>query len=113
MISMVRANTPIRVYKYGVKTKDADGFRSNEPADLFNEVVLCEWINAHGSEVYQASAVNAQNPGKLRMWYRPGIDASCLIVRQDDNAEFEIISIDDVSNAHRILEIAVKRYVRG
>lgn len=123
MLKIIRADTAIRIKKKGYEldsegnpiTIDSQGHPVKpEYRDIIDEDIMCEWQNKFGNELYQAAAINAKDPAKLRLWYIPGVDAECRIIRVEDNAEFEIIGQpDDVMNRHQQLEIEVKRYING
>jgi len=95
---------------------DDDGFPIEKWVDVIDEDILCEWKNwksKTGAEIYQADALKAKEIALLRLWYIPGIDATCRIVRVEDSAIFDIINIDDVDNRHIQFEIQIKRFVEG
>lgn len=122
MLKIITPNTAIRIQKKIVDT--SQGYENISWQDVINEDIFCEWKNKHGTEVYKAVAINAIEPASLRMWYIPGIDPACRVVRLEEgyemvegekvyNAVFEIINADDISNRHQQLEIEVKRYMEG
>lgn len=120
MLTFTTMTTPIRIQKK-TSGSDADGFANETWTDIIDEDILCEWTNKFGDDLYQAAAVKAKEPAKLRMWYLPGVTADCRIIRIDDesieveeNPIFEIVgNPDDVKNRHQQLEIQVKRYIAG
>lgn len=112
MFKILTPNTAIRIQTKTAGT-DSDGVANNTWADLIAEDILVEWTNIHGGEIYQAAAVKAQEPARLRLWYLAGVDRRCRIKRVEDNAIFEIINVDDVKNRHQQLEVEVKRYLPG
>lgn len=123
MLKFIRADTAIRIKRKGYKldpegnpiTVDEKG-RPVKPdwIDIIDEDILCEWQNKFGNEKYQAAAINAKDPARIRLWYIPGVNATCRVVRVEDGAEFEIVGEpDDVMNRHQQLEIELKRYVSG
>ena len=112
MLKFNALSTAIRIKKKTVTTNE-NGFPVETWADILNEDIPCEWRNKFGRETYQAAMVNALEPASVKLWYIPGIDPSCQVIRVEDNAIFEIVGIDDVSNRHQQLEIEIKRYVAG
>lgn len=112
MIKFGALATAIRIQSKTISTNE-NGFPVETWSDILDEDILCEWKNKFGGQVYQAASVNAIEPASVRLWYIPGIDQTCRIVRLEDNAVFEIINVDDVSNRHQQLEIEVKRNVAG
>ena len=105
-------STPIRIKKKTV-TINENGIEIEMWDDVIDEDVFCEWKNKFGRETYQAAMVNALEPASVKMWYIPGIDPTCQVVRVGDNAVFEIVGVDDVGERHQQLEIEIKRYVAG
>lgn len=106
-----RLRTQIIVRKYTAKPNDNGIIAKFDKELLFEMSVWCEWINAHGKEFYEASSLNLQETATLTMRYSPKVTVDCLIVRQEDGAEFKIISIDNVSMLNEWLELKVARVV--
>ena len=102
--------TPVTIMKL-IDGTDEDGFPRQEWVDLFGMPVLCKWVNAHGSEVYEGMRLGLQDTATLTMRYSPQINARCRIFLQDDPDPFEVISLDNVENRREFLEIKVKRVI--
>ena len=105
-------STPIRVQRKTVIPNEND-VEVETWTDIIDEDIMCDWKNKFGGELYQAAALNAKEPAVIKLWYIPGVDPSCRIVRAEDKAIFDIIGVDDVENRHQQLSIEVKRYVEG
>lgn len=71
--------------------------------------VLTKWVNAHGNEVIAAMQLELKELATITMRYSPLVTRSCLVYCGTDPVAFEIVSIDDVENRHRWLEIKVAR----
>ena len=94
------------------ETVDDDGFPIIGHEYLFNsKPVWCEWVNAHGSEFYNAASLNLREPATLTMRYSPLITVQCQVERKDNGAVFDIISIDNIRDKRNWLEIKVSRVV--
>lgn len=104
--------TPIRIQSKTAGT-NANAVAEITWTDIVAEDILVEWQNKFGGEFYQAAAVKAKEPARLRLWYIPGVTTSCRVVRQEDGAVFDIINVDDVMNRHQQLELEVKRNGAG
>ena len=111
--------TRIRVYKL-TRTVNDNGFESETTQNVFGDgvSVYCRWIWAHGSEVFEHRTLELGQVATLTMYASPLITPQCRIELVDDaaiNGEaagmFEIISIDQVENQLRYMEIKVKREV--
>ena len=102
--------TPVTVMQL-VDGSDEDGFPTQSWVDPFGGPVMCKWVNAHGSEVYEAAAQQLKEPATITMRYSALVTPKCRIWREQDPHPYEIISIDDVRERHEFLEIKVKRVV--
>lgn len=69
----------------------------------------CKWVNAYGSEVFSAMQMQVQEPATLTMRYSRRIQPDQLIYKVGDPMPYEIISINDVEDRHRWLEVKVCR----
>ena len=105
--------TPIIVEKY-TETQDADGYPVQQWVNVFGtETIKVKWVNVHGREVYESMGLNLKEPATLTARYSPLINAQCRITKVGDTEPFEIISLDDVENRHKWLEIKIKRVVNA
>ena len=75
--------------------------------------VFCKWVNSHGVEVFEAMRLDLNEPATLTVRYSPKLLDKTLIVKKDFDADdaYEVVSIDDVEERHRWLEIKVQRKV--
>lgn len=71
--------------------------------------VHCKWVNAHGSEVFSSMQLQLREPATLTMRYSPRIDSTLLVYRRGDPRPYEIISVDNVEDRGKWLEIKVQR----
>lgn len=113
MLKLSNMTTAIRIQKKSGSGVDDDGFPVEVWADIIDENIFCEWRNKFGAEVYKNLAQQVKQPASLRLWYMPGIDETCRVIRLEDSAVFEVVSPDNVMNRNQQLEIEVKRYVEG
>ena len=113
MLKFNNMTTAIRIKKIDSLGVDSEGFPAEKWVDIIDEDIFCEWRNKFGAEVYKNLAQQVKQPGSLRIWYMPGIDETCRIIRLEDSAIFEVVSADNVLNRNQQLEIEVKRYVKG
>lgn len=117
---MLKFNNPtaaIRIKKLDssqlMKRTNDNGFPVENWVDVIDEDILCEWQNKFGGEALKAAELKALDSATIKLWYIHGINQKCRITRLEDEAVFEIISLDDVMNRHQQLVIEIKRYVRG
>ena len=71
--------------------------------------VHCKWVNAHGSEVFSSMQLQLREPATLTMRYSPKIDSTQLVYRRGDPRPYESISVDNVEDRGKWLEIKVQR----
>lgn len=71
--------------------------------------VHCKWVNAHGAEVFSAMQLQLREPATLTMRYSPKIDSTLLVYRRGDPRPYEIVSVDNVEERGKWLEVQVQR----
>ena len=111
MLKYTGMTTTIRIQRKTVAVSDT-GFATEAWADLMDADLPCEWKNKYGLESWRQEMLAAREPASVRLWYVPGVDPACRVVRDDGNI-YEIVHMDDVGNRHWQLELEVKRYVEG
>lgn len=92
---------------------DADGFPTEIVTPLFGGPVHCLWVSAHGNEVYENMRLGLKKTATLTMRYSPLVDERCRLWRegdpQTDEYAYEIVSIDNVQDRRKLMEIKVKK----
>lgn len=98
--------TPVKFIRIERGT-DADGY----PVEVEVEVLKtkCKWVNVHGTEVFTAMQQQLREPATITMRYSPLINQKLIIYKGTDAEPYEVISMDDIENRHRWLEIKVQR----
>jgi len=94
----------------------ADGFLQKTEENVFGAgvTVRVKWVNSHGSDVFTAQQDQLRQPATLTLRYSPVLDDPELIVyRAGDKTPYEIISVDNVEQRGRWLELTVRRMVEG
>ena len=71
--------------------------------------VHCKWVNAHGTEVFSAMQLQIREPATLTMRYSPLISADMLVYKGRAPRPYEIISVNNVEDRGKWLEIKVQR----
>lgn len=71
--------------------------------------VHCKWVNAHGTEVFTAMQLKVRQPATLTMRYSPLIRPALLAYKGNDPVPYEVISVDNVEEQGRWLEVTVQR----
>lgn len=102
--------TPIRI-ECTVSEKNSNGFQEKTHKNIFgeNEFIRCKWVNAHGTEIYSASTLNLREPATVTIRYSPLVNANCVIFKRNDKKPFEIISVDNIREMNKWLELKVQR----
>jgi len=101
-------NIKISLYARTVVT-DAGGFQV--PGTLKIADVWARWINAHGSEVWNANMAGAIQPATVLIRYRSDLDETCLV--EKGGQLFEIVTMDNIRERNEYIELKVKRIVGG
>ena len=93
------------------RVPDAEGVSSETEVNVFGagQSVRCKWVNAHGTDVFEAMTMEISEPATLTCRYSPKITADLTVRKAGDDKPYEIISVDNVEERDRWLEIKVKR----
>ena len=109
--------TPVIVEAYADE-KTKNGYSQKVWKNVFGEdkTIRVKWTNVHGTEVFEAMGLDLKQPATLKTRYSPLITETCRIIRVEDREKeereslyYEVISIDDIDDAHAQLEIKVQR----
>jgi SPP1 family predicted phage head-tail adaptor len=98
--------TPVKFIRID-RSKDADGYSVEVEVEVLK--TNCKWVNVHGAEVFTAMQQQLREPATITMRYSPLINQKLIIYKGTDAEPYEVISIDDIENRHRWLEIKVQR----
>lgn len=102
--------------KLPTKGVDTDGFATETDADVFGGKVWCKWVWQHGTEVFENLRLGLGQVATITMPYTVLVTPRCKIWRETETADadaWEIVSIDNVEEARRFLEIKVRRGVKA
>lgn len=106
--------------KITVKSKTSGINENGRPTESWTNIfggtnkVFCSWVNAHGTEVYEAKRLGLNEVATITMRYSSLVNERCRIWHESDtqdNDAYEIVSIDNVGDRREFLEIKVKRLV--
>lgn len=98
-----------------LKTTDGKGYAHQQEEYVFTDGegrelgIHCKWVNAHGTEVFSAMQLQIREPATLTMRYSPLIDPAMLVYKGKDPRPYEIISLNNVEDRGKWLEIKVQR----
>lgn len=106
-----------RIYiRKAAKTINENGVAQRKEQSIFacgpqgeERIYHCKWVNAYGVEAFTAMQLQIQEPATLTMRYSPLIQPDQLIYKIGDPLPYEIISVNDVEDRHRWLEVKVRR----
>lgn len=102
--------TPVRFCKI-TRVPNSKGIPEKREENVFggNKTVMCKWVNAHGSESFTAMQLQINEPATLTCRYSPKITPDLIAYKGDDKSPYDVISVDNVEERGRWLEIKVKR----
>ena len=98
-----------------LKGSDGKGYAHQREEYVFTDhssrerSVHCKWVNAHGTEVFSAMQMQIREPATLTMRYSPLIEPTMLVYKGTDPRPYEIISVNNVEDRGKWLEIKVQR----
>lgn len=69
----------------------------------------CRWINRHGKEAWQSSFLGLREEATVTLRYDASITPECQVVKGTER--WEIVSMDDVRERGRWLEMKIRRLV--
>ena len=97
------------------RKSDGEGYAHEREECVFTDSggreqgIHCKWVNAHGTEVFSAMQLQIREPATLTMRYSPLISADMLVYKGMDLRPYEIISVNNVEDRGKWLEIKVQR----
>lgn len=103
-------HTPVRFVKIH-RENDDDAFSREREINVFGpgSTVRVKWVNAHGTDVFMAMQMQIKEPATITCRYSKLITIDCIVYKADDPRPYEIISIDNVEERNRWMEIKVQR----
>lgn len=100
------------------RTTDDEGFPEETEVNVFgqdangNDIPAhAKWVNAHGYDVFTSIRMNLNEPATITMRYSQKISTDMVVYKGSDPKPYEIISIDNVEERCKWLEIKVQRKV--
>ncbi|MEN6594697.1 MAG: head-tail adaptor protein [Clostridiaceae bacterium] len=103
-IGQMRVPITVKSVTRGVGT---NGNPTEAPVTLF--ATRCHWSNAHGTEAFENLRLELGEIATITMRYSSLVAVKCLIYYGSD--AWEVVSIDNIEQRNRWLEIKVKRVV--
>lgn len=92
------------------KEKSGTGSFANETwVNAFE--AWASWVNVHGSEAWIAASVQSQRAATVTIRYNPLVNERLRIVYK--GIVYEIVSIDNIKEQNRVLELKVRACVNG
>ena len=95
------------------KHTNANGVVEERETNIFggDTTVNCKWVNARGSELFEAMQMELREPATLTLRFSPLYTPELRVYRADSAEPFEVVSIDNVEQRGRWAEIKVQREV--
>lgn len=102
--------TSVKFFRVTRET-DSEGVSHEAEANIFGagQNVWVKWVNAHGTDVFEAMTLQINEPATITMRYSPLITPDLLVYKAGDPTPYEVISVDNVEERNTWLEIKVKR----
>lgn len=93
--------------------QDADGYETPDFDNIYPEGIAlrCQWQNAFGADALEAEKLGLTDSATLTMRFDPRVDPTCILFRDRDPRPFEVISVNNVLDQGRYMEVRVKRMV--
>ncbi len=96
---------------------DADGFTVRKYQDIFPEPIWCKWVWAHGAEALENMRQKMTQTATLTMPYTAKIHARCRVWRtqeaDDESAAWDVVSVNNVEDANKYLEVLIQKAVKA
>lgn len=98
---------------------DSDGYPMEAYESIFKDenggerAVKCKWVNSHGTEVLTALQLGYTRYATLIMRYHPLITDECVIFKQGEKIPYRILSINNIEDRGRWIEIKVTKKSQG
>jgi SPP1 family predicted phage head-tail adaptor len=106
-VSIADMRTRITFQSPTVST-DAGAAQSNTYANVStNPTVWARWVNAHGVEAVTSEALESVQRATVTVRYRTDIKSTWQILK--DGEAWKIISVDEVQDRNRWIELIVER----
>lgn len=94
---------------------DKEGNAIMEWVDIFHGKVWCKWVYSHGDEVFEGMRLNLGQLATITMRFTRLVDERCKIWHendpQDDAHAWHVVNINDPEDAHKFLDVELKREV--
>ena len=109
--SIGELRTPIRIKKI-IHRIDEDGFNTREYNDVFKHRIWCRWTWECGTETFENEKQRLLERAVMLLRFTDKIDERCVVEREDaPGMRWEIISVNDIDDRHRWMEVTMKRGV--
>ena len=96
---------------------DADGFTKHTYTDVFPGPIWCKWVWAHGAEALENMRQKMTQTATLTMPYTAKVHARCRVWRaqeaDDESAAWDVVSVNNVEDANKYLEVLIQKAVKA
>jgi hypothetical protein len=106
--------TKVTFFKMQKSTND-NGIVVESEVNIFGDgkFVFGKWVNAHGAEVFRAMELELKDPVTLTTRYSPLYTPDLIAYHGTDPAPYEVISIDNVEDGKKWVEMKLQRRVKA
>lgn len=113
-IGEMRTRVVVRTMIIGI---DPDGFAEFAYTDAFPAPIWCKWVSAHGTEALENARNQMTQTATLTLPYTAKITARSRIWRaeeaSEENAAWDVVSVNNVEDKNRTLEVLIRKKVKA
>lgn len=109
-IGEMRTRVTIRKIKSGL---DTEGFNTRSYDDLFPKPVWCKWEWERGTETFENERQRLEERAVITMRYSDKVTPRCMLWKEKETEPWEVVSVNDIDDRHRWLQLTLKRSVKA
>ena len=109
-IGEMRARVSIKRIRSGL---DPEGYNTRAYEDLFGSQVWCKWEWERGTETFENERQRLEERALVTMRYSEKVNARCVVWRENDAEPWDVISVNDIDDRHRWMQLTLKRSVKA
>lgn len=109
-IGEMRTRVTIRRIRSGI---DAEGFNTRAYEDLFPGAVWCKWEWERGTETFENERQRLEERAVITMRYSNKPAPRCVLWKDKETEPWEVVSINDIDERHRWMQLTLKRSVKA
>lgn len=92
---------------------DSEGYNTREYRDVFSKPVWCKWEWERGTETFENERQRLEERAVITMRYSDKVDVRCLIWKDAETEQWDVIAVNDVDERHKWMRVTLKRSVKA